>query len=144
MYDFFIWLKDKTNKNVVYLYFILLFIVLYIFYRYVHPVIPWDGDDWYTISAINDYNYCIPSIGYAGYLPQQVSTRFFWGMFGSFFAYLAAFVVYPFSGDYIMSFAVVTAVYLAALISTTIVFLYKLLFGITKNVSTSLLGCSFF
>ncbi len=43
-----------------------------------------------------------------------------------------------------MSFAVVTAVYLAALISTTIVFLYKLLFGITKNVSTSLLGCSFF
>lgn len=99
--------------------FSVVFFGLYIFFRYVHPVAPWDGDDWaalgpFLVQSKTPY----PVIG------NRESERMFCSLSGTFFGYLAAFVVYPLLGDYVLSIVTVNAIVLALAITVSLIGVY--------------------
>lgn len=104
-----------------------LFLVLYIFFRYVHPAIIWDGDDWHT----NDFGtaYILFTVPDGKLTNYNVLSN----ALGSLFGYIAAFVVYPIAGDYIMSYAVVDAVARAAFIVLSNYIVWRQLYILTSQ-----------
>lgn len=101
------------------------FFALYIFYRYAHPIVPWCGDDWYT--------YCDWGTSYIFFdLPKETLPNYniALNILGSLAGYIAAFIVYPICGDYIMSLVTVNAIMQAASICIVLAsvwwFLHKL------------------
>jgi len=90
----------------------------------VHPVVPWDGDDWSTMGTqMMKFEYGFPRFG----LDYVQSDRMFCRFFGCFSGYIAAFVIYPWTNDYVMSFVIVNAFFLALTITVSVFFLYRLI-----------------
>lgn len=113
--------KDKKWKLV---FFITLFCILYVFFRYVHPVVPWDGDDWRTIGTnLSCFEHGFPQFG----LAHKESERIMCSLLGGFFGYLAAFFIYPITNDYVCSFVVIAAFCLAFSVTVVIYFVFELL-----------------
>lgn len=121
------------------LFFSFIAVFLYIFFLYVHPVVPWDGDDWGTMGVYITY-------ARAGFpIKGDVeSEKFFCSLLETLCSYIAAFVIYPLTGDYIRSFMIVNAAALSISITLTIVWIRKLLFRLTEDRRCSLLGCVLF
>lgn len=111
------------------------FIGIFIFFRYVHPVVPWDGDDWSTMIAASDYG--IPVAGeYRQIMPN---------MLGAVMGYIAAFIIYPLSGDYINAIVTSNSLILSVSILISVIMIYRLLRGGLKAKHThALLGVIFF
>ncbi len=138
-------LDSKTNfrqsKAMVIGIFLCIFISLLIFFRFVHPVVPWDGDDWSTIAGFMNSSYtALPRldkifVGQNRFLPM---------LFGTFLGYVAAFIVYPLTGDYVMSFVIVTAFTLALSITISLFTVYHLLLKLTESMLISIWGVLFF
>ena len=112
--------------------FLALFLLFFIFFRFAHPIVPWDNDDWSALGDfMNQSSRAIPGekyplfIGFSRFLPM---------LSGTFFGYLGAFVVYPLTGDYILSMTFVTAVALAGAIVLSLYMLYKLLGDLGSGV----------
>ena len=99
-----------------------LFLVFFIFFRNYHQVVPWDGDDWRQIGS--------GTFGAESIIPVfsgLVSEAFFGEALGKIGGYIAAFVIYPITGDYIMSQMTVVAIVLALSISFSLVCVYELM-----------------
>lgn len=108
--------------------YILLFAGLFVFFRYIHPIIPWDGDDWNTMaSSIVRGGVAIPRIS------EPTSGQFFCSQLGTFFGYIAAFIVYPFVNDYITSIVIVNALVISVSIIILFICLYKMLMWYTNK-----------
>jgi len=129
------------NKLAIIIFFFLLCIALYIFFRYVHPVVPWDGDDWRTIGTnMSKFEYGFPRFG----LSHKESERLMCWFFGGLFGHVAAFVVYPLTGDYVNSFVSMSAFGLAMSITISVYFIYIFLFRQNNNVCQSILVTIFY
>ena len=111
---------------------------IYVFFRYVHPVVPWDGDDWSTIGGyITGSDYGIPLLGnYERILPNVL---------GTIMGYIAAFVVYPWSGDYINALVIINSVVLTVSIFLSVMMIYRFIrYGLKAKQIHALLGVAFF
>ena len=104
------------------------FLALFFFYAYAHPLVPWCWDDWQTYS---DWG--------ASYiffdLPKETLPNYniVLNLLGSLFGYIAAFVIYPLCGDYIMSLVVVNAIAQAAFICMALLSILRFLYWLTGD-----------
>lgn len=98
-----------------------MFSVLYVFFRHVHPVVPWDGDDWSTVAGFGNAHifYGLPGL--------DLSDNIFGNVTGTIIGYIAAFLVYPVTKKYVLSFVIVDAFMLALTISISFVYIFRLL-----------------
>jgi hypothetical protein len=103
----------------------LVFIIIYTFFVEAHPIIPWDGDDWGTLSAFN--RTALPTWG------TKIPIRIFPEIFGPIAGYFAAFVVYPIEGDYIHSITITVGLIIALFTTLFYLSLYKLFYDLSKK-----------
>ena len=118
--------KLYANKQVV-ICTLLVFISMLIFFAIVHPIYPFDGDDVHYMS-----HFISLPVPYTGlWNPTRMLHEYLHPLTG----YLAAFVIYPFSGDYLNSTSLALAIVLAVFISALFVSLYRLFQALTGNKS---------
>lgn len=104
---------DFNKKHrVLLLYGVGIFLLMYIFYVNVEPIMINDPDDWTYIGHIRT-----PLPIWKHWNPAKVFPETFEGIFGA----IAAFVIYPICGDYVMSFTYVFAFIVAMTIALYIV-----------------------
>lgn len=116
--------------------FLFFFLCLYMFFRYVQPIAPWDGDDWNTVMAF--------MAGKEGAFPESRNGYFTPHLLGTIAGMLSGFFVYPITGNYIMSYVIVGAFFLALSITLSLVLLYRLYFKITQSGLYSSIGIIIF
>ena len=126
------WNKKFINYFSSYFSAFCLFAIIYIFFTNVHPIIPYDGDDWLSFSQ---FRHAVPMAGYwnAGRVFQEILYPFL-GMF-------SAFIVYPVTGDYMFSHAITIALVLAFAMSVLYVVLFRLFFMLAKKRYAAFFGC---
>ena len=112
------------NKQVI-ICATLVFIVILIFFSLVHPIIPFDGDDVHYLSHFISYPVPIIRI----WNPTRIFPEYLQPLTG----YLAAFVIYPLTGDYLFSISLSIAVVLAAFITVLYIALYRLFLSLHEN-----------
>lgn len=134
--------KKRKQNIAIFTFFVALFLIMFVFFRYVHPIVIWDGDDWYTSSNIGSHQNGFPSFALdnTGWL----SERPFCHLWGAMAGYISAFLIYPFTEDYIMSFTITAAFNLSMAITITSIIIYKLLKLITQKLALCLVGVIFF
>lgn len=93
-------------KSVIVNFFLFVFIV--IFFTSVSPIFPCDGDDWYFTGSMR-----LPWPMWGVFNPSKVLPEIIEPLGG----YFAAFVVYPFTADYVASIAGTQAVVISAFIT---------------------------
>jgi hypothetical protein len=99
------------------------FICIAVFFIVVHPIIPWESDDWSCLSAFRS---AIPGIGW---IPGRVFSEIAMYILGT----VSAFLIYPITDDYIYSIIFSMGCVLAISCSVFYWFLYRLLYCICKN-----------
>lgn len=128
--------KIINEKGLRFIFFVFLFLCLYIFFRYVHPIGPWDGDDWNTVMGyMNQRHLAFPETGWGPFSAYLVSTLC---------GYIAGFLIYPLTGDYILALVSITAVIRACTILISIGAFYYLLRKFACNDLYALVGICFF
>lgn len=108
---------------------LLLFIFIYIYFTQVSPLFPFDGDDWRYIGGIRP-----PFPMWGVWNPTRVLPETLMGVGG----YIAAFVFYPISHNYVNSLMYVEAFIFSVFIEAFLISYYKLLtkrFKISKSLS---------
>lgn len=100
-----------------------MFLVMYIFYTRIHPLVIYDIDDWTYISNTRD---ALPLIG--NWNPSRILPEILMPLSAS----LSAYLIYPFVGDYIMSMAYVFAFILCSTILTYIYLFNSILINKVK------------
>lgn len=88
----------KKDCLVILLWQISIFIVCFVFFTQVSPLIPYNGDDWYFTGAMRK-----PYPIWGVFNPIKVLPE----VLEPFGGYIAAFLVYPFLGDYVRSISIV-------------------------------------
>lgn len=114
-------MKLKCNKRTYFAWIffgILIFGIMMIFYISVEPILVCDPDDWTYISYIRN-----PWPIWKDWNPAKVFPETFMGMLG----YFAAYVIYPITKDYIMSFTYVYATIISIFITLYIFIIAVLL-----------------
>lgn len=107
----------KRNTLFVPLFFTTVFVVFYVFFYVIHPLIPYNTDDWGIIL----WRSALPE------LPHYNPTRVMPGLLFPISGYIAAYVVYPMTGDYIGSFTIVNAFVVSVAITVYAYFFYRLM-----------------
>lgn len=102
---------EKVSRT---LFFIFVFAVVFIFFRYIHPVTAASGDDWINLPF---YREAIPEWG--GFNPIKVVPELLLPLIGQ----ISSFVVMPVGYDFLTAISVTTAIFVAFL---TCAFLYQL------------------
>ena len=102
--------SNRTIMKSDYLFYFLIFLVFFIFFAEVHPIIPFDADDWIFLSF---NRMAIPSTSYWN------PTKLFPECFQPFVGLIAAYVVSPLVGDYLNAL-----VYSHAIAVTSFILLY--------------------
>lgn len=119
--------KDNINDYTYIIIIITMFLGVFIFFALVHPLVLFDGDDWYYI-----YNYRKPIPIWGDWNPARVFPEVLMPLIG----YLSAYIVLPFVHDYISSVAI-TCAFLLASLTTLLVYkssmVLNTLFDIGKN-----------
>lgn len=100
-----------------------IFIVLYIFFTKIHPLIIFDTDDWTYISSTRDAFPMIESWNPARILPEILMPLC---------ASVATFLIYPIMGDYIMAMAYVFAFVLCL---TIVIYIYMFALILEKKMN---------
>lgn len=101
-------LNITTPKNIHLLYILIIFNIMFLFFTQIHPIILTDPDDWTYISFIRQ---AIPL--HEQWNPAKIFPETFMGLLG----YIAAFIVYPITQKYILSFTLVYGFAIAISIS---------------------------
>jgi hypothetical protein len=107
-----------------------IFLCLFVFFIVVHPIIPWETDDW---SALSGFRSAVPGIGW---IPGRMFSEAAMSIIGT----VAAFLVYPLTGDYIYSIILTTGCTLVISCAVFYWFLYRLLYCMCKNKYLATLG----
>lgn len=99
------------------------FLLIYIFFSQIHPVYPYDADDWtYLFMSRGMY----PSMGY--YNPTRVLPEILMPLAGQ----ISMSVVYPLVGDITLAVCYTSSFILALFITAYIVLFYRMLLKVTK------------
>lgn len=129
-------LEIKSHRLQIAIFFAIIWVCLYVFFRYVHPIGPWDGDDWNTILGFTvSKRFPFPEPGAGYFFPQMI---------GALGGYIAGFLVYPITGDYITAFVAVGAFLMATTIICSLVSCYHLFNRFAENKLYASLGICFF
>lgn len=108
---------------------LLLFVFIYVYFTQVSPLFPFDGDDWRYIGGIR-----LPFPMWGVWNPTRVLPETLMGVGG----YIAAFLVYPISHNYVDSLMYVEAFIFSSFIIGFFISYYGLLtkrFKISKKIS---------
>lgn len=127
----------NTEKRLLYFTTGSVFLFLFIFFTFVQPLAVFDGDDWAYLSM---HRAPIPKIG--DWNPTRILPEVLLPVVG----YLAAYVIYPFSGDYIFSItlsAAFTVATFAVLLCLSFIMLCTRALHLT-TIQTSLCTILFF
>lgn len=117
--------------------FSIIFCCLYTFFRYVHPIVPWDGDDWDTVGLK-----CNPCV-----IPNTLfweSERMTCSFLGALAGHIAAFVVYPVVDDYVLSLIIVTAFLLSIVICASLIYVYIFMYKYVQSKLKAMLLLLFY
>ena len=125
----------KIQRNILIFF---CFFSLYIFFRYVHPMVPWDGDDWRTLG---EFFKAYVKNGLPG---PGMASHSYCSLLGTISGYVAAFIIYPITHDYLNSFIAVGAFLRSISALIVIIGIYKLLMDLFKKHEIALLGSMFF
>ena len=112
---------EKLSRT---LFFIFVFAVVFIFFRYIHPVTAASGDDWINLPS---YREAIPVWG--GFNPVKVVPELLLPLIGQF----SSFVVMPIGYDFLTAISITTATFVALL---TCAFLYQLYLLMRENIGS--------
>jgi hypothetical protein len=105
----------------------IVFIGIGVFFIVVHPLIPWEGDDWAYFAG---HRSALPGIGW-------VPGRMFPEMIHQYIGSIAAFAVYPLMHDYGYSLILTVGITLASLCAVFYWFLYRLFYSTAKDRALS-------
>ena len=123
-------LPKKTTELV---FFGLCFVSLFIFFSYAHPLVPYDGDDWFFLAAIRDaYPY------WGGWNPVKVLPETLMPLCG----YISAYFFRPIVGDYVTAITVCASLFISITITIYFYSFYRLLdikFGLPLKGSLSII-----
>ena len=130
--------EKKIGRLWIGAFFSVLFVIIYVFFRYVHPIVPWNGDDWRTVME-----WGIPYIPYkVNYV--IVNYNIILNFLGPLFGDIAAFVIYPITGDYVGALIAANALAKALFITILLFAVWKFLNVVTGNEKISLTGTMLF
>ena len=101
---------------------------LFLFFSYVHPLVPYDGDDWHYLS---EFRHAWPEWG--SWNPSKVLPETLMPLCG----YVSAYVLRPLLGDYISSITMCSALIVSIMIGIYLYSFYKL---IDKKFETPYMG----
>lgn len=90
----------KREKIAVLSVSIIIFILSFVYFALITPTVPFDGDDWRYIGAMR-----LPIPLWGAWNPTRVLPEVLMPICG----YIAAFIIYPFSGNYIGAITTATA-----------------------------------
>ena len=108
---------NEKIKNI--LFYSVIFVVFFVFFYQIHPIFPFDSDDWTYLTFRR------LSIPYTGaYNPTKVLPE----MLQPISSTIAAYLLYPWMGDYIDSMALMYAITKAGAI-TVYVYVFRFLFS---------------
>lgn len=109
----------KKEKLISCFFFALIFVFLFVFFTVVHPLVPYDGDDWTYLSYMRQ---AVPKWG------AWNPTRVFAECFAPIIGFIAAFLVSPLIGDYIRSVTITTSIVMSAIITAYIWLFYRIVY----------------
>lgn len=118
-----------VKKRLLLLLNLTLFVFILIYFTQISPLVPFDGDDWRYIGGIR-----LPFPMWGVWNPTKVLPETLMAVGG----YIAAFVILPFSGDYINSLVFTEATIFSLFIMAFLLTYYKLLtnrFRYGRNIS---------
>lgn len=107
----------KYNKRFIFVQ-IGIFMFLYIFFTVIVPIVPFDGDDWYFTGAMR-----LPIPLWGRFNPSKVLPEVLEPLGG----YIAAFVIYPITRNYLRSINLVQAFIVTIFILIYLIYYYKYL-----------------
>ncbi|AEF80309.1 hypothetical protein [Leadbettera azotonutricia] len=108
------------------------FSALMVFFTVVHPIIPYDNDDW---GLLCNFRHAFPDAS------TSSPSRIFQEIFMPFIGLISAFVVNIFVKDYLFSFAVTLAIVLAVISTVLFNVVYRLFCSLTNKKGLSILIC---
>ena len=100
------------------LFFIIIFIVFFVFYTQIHPLVPYDTDDWLNL---------VTSRGFYPSLNQWNPTKVFPECLEALVGTFAAFVLSPLLGDYLNALVIANAATLSFFITSYLFLSHRLL-----------------
>lgn len=107
-----------SPKKTELLFFGLCFVSLFIFFSYVHPLVPYDGDDWYFLAAAREPYPCWGAWNPVKVLPETVMPLC---------GYLSAYFLRHIVGDYVSSITVCSALIISSAITVYFYSFYRLI-----------------
>ena len=107
-----------TKKNMEFIFFGVFFTGLFLFFSYVHPLVPYDGDDWRYLS---EFRHAWPEWG--SWNPSKVLPETVMPLCG----YVSAYVFRSLLGDYILAITVCSALIVSIMIGIYLYSFYKLI-----------------
>ena len=117
---------DRLSNRKYTLYQVFLFTILVVFFCRVSPYIPYDGDDWYFAGSMR---WPFPMWGV--FNPSKVLPETLEPLCG----YIAAYIVYPITGDYVGSLSLVMSFCIASISFAFCLMVYRFL---TKALDVSI------
>ena len=124
--------KDHSFSS---LYFIMIFFFLFVFFCKIHPLIPYDGDDWTYLSFMRQ---AIPLWG------AWNPTRIFPECIAPLVGFTATYLIMPITGDYIRAVTIVTSCVVSLLITAYVWLFYRMVCHNLQSQDTSLFITSIF
>ena len=119
--------KHRAIKLAVYFF---LFVILYIFFRYAHPIMVWCGDDWYSLCDWGDpYIFLDLNTEYTTSTPSNLLGN----ALGHLTGFLAAFLIYPITGNYLLSFVTADAIAVSVCVCITVYSVNSFFFALTNS-----------
>lgn len=106
----------KVNYEIV--FFSVCFIMMFIFFAFIHPLVPYDGDDWMNLSMMRG---AYPKWGI--WNPIKILPETVMPLFG----YISAYFFNPIVNDYITSITLCASLFFSAVITVYFYFFYRFL-----------------
>lgn len=101
--------KSRMKDNIwKYAYFSVIFIFFFIFFSKLHPLVPYDGDDWRYLGFARE---AIPL--WKDWNPTRVLPEILMPLMG----YVAAYLIFPVNGDYIHAVTISSSLFLSFFIT---------------------------
>jgi len=102
---------------------------MFVFFAFISPSVPYDADDWNYLSKFPVTP--IPTPPFDAWNPSRIFPEHMMPAAG----YFSAFVVYPLTGDYLLSISITTALLLSIFLSVFYLSLYRLFHSLDNNKS---------
>lgn len=98
----------RNNTRIKYLWYISVFVFIYIWFSQVHPLVLFDADDWGLVSFARN---ALPD------LDKWNPAKVFPEVLMSFACTVAAYTIYPITGDYIRSITIISSLVASSFIT---------------------------